>query len=329
MTPAAPAAAADLADPFPAGGARLGAVPTAHGVEGTGTGTGTGTDAGTDADRWELLRALGALTATPPPASRLVSEALGLPPSSAADHTRLFVLDLPPHASIHLGPEGKLGGEGADRVAGLWRALSLDPPADADHVASLLWLCAELGAAAGTCRTAAAQRRLEHARSVLLWEHLASWLPGYLAAAAPYRAAAGWSDLTLAALRRELAATVAVPVLPAALRDAPAPVGPHERAGDVLEAMTVPVRSGFVLTARDVAQAGAEIGVGVRAGERRFALQAMAEQDPRATLTWLARHARHWSGVHAAQSTAPLASEWWAQRAAATAATLERLAGDA
>ena len=313
MTPAAGVVTADPAEPAAADPAA--AEPAAAEPEG--------------ADRWELLRALGALAATPPPASRPVSEALGLPPSAPADHTRLFVQDLPPHASIHLGPEGKLGGEGADRVAGLWRALSLEPPPDADHLASLLWLCAELGAAAGSCRTAVAQRRLEHARSVLLWEHLASWLPGYLAAAAPYPAAGGWSGLTLAALRRELATTAAAAVLPAALRDAPAPVDPHERAGDLLQAMTVPVRTGFVLTARDLARAGADIGVGVRVGERRFAPQAMADQDPRATLSWLAGHARRWAGVHAAQPIASLASEWWAQRAAATAATLERLAGDA
>lgn len=320
-------------------GSRAAAVNVAvAGSDPDGTRAGGGTHAGgtrarrvasAGTDRWELLRALGALTATAPPAGHPISRALGLAPATAADHTRLFVLDLPPHAAIHLGPEGKLGGEGADRVAGLWRALSLDPPADADHLACMLWLYAELGATAGACRTAAARRRLEHARSVLLWEHLASWLPGYLAAAKPYPAAAGWSDLTLAALRRELAATAAAPMLPAALRHAPAPVGPDGGGKALIDAMTAPVRTGFVLTALDVARAGADIGVGVRAGERRFALQTMADQDPRATLGWLATHARRWAGLHATHAAELPASAWWAERAAATAATLQHLAAEA
>src|SRR5581483_7889566 len=78
--------------------------------------------------RWELLRALGAV-ADSPAAARAVAAALGLDPVSDDEHTEAFVLNCPPYAAVYLGPDGALGGEGADRAAGFWRALGLTPPA--------------------------------------------------------------------------------------------------------------------------------------------------------------------------------------------------------
>jgi TorA maturation chaperone TorD len=276
--------------------------------------------------RWELLRALGAVTVVAPPADAPIMEALGLPAWSRADHTRLFVLELPPYASIHLGHEGKLGGDGADRVAGLWRVLGLSPPADADHLAALLTLAAELGDAADRCTTATA-RRLDHARAALVHEHLWSWLPGYLAAVAADPAGSAWADLT----RRAVAAEVAqVPehatCLPAALRDAPPAIDPRIELDDLLDALTAPVRVGFVLTATDLHRAGAATGVGVRRGERRYALRAMLEQEPTALLSWLADHARHWVGVHHAAPCPGPARDWWTARAETSAKVLGDLA---
>ena len=94
--------------------------------------------------RAELLRALGAVAASPPPHCHPVTATLGLPSATAAEHTGVFVLAAPPHAAIHLGPSGMLGGEGLDRVAGFWRAIGLHPPQDADHLGLLLMLYAEL-----------------------------------------------------------------------------------------------------------------------------------------------------------------------------------------
>ena len=79
--------------------------------------------------------------------------ALGLPAPTAAEHTGVFVLSAPPHAAIHLGGEGKLGGEGLDRVAGFWRAIGLTPPPDADQLGVLLMLYAELADAEAAART--------------------------------------------------------------------------------------------------------------------------------------------------------------------------------
>ena len=60
------------------------------------------------AGRWELLRALGTLAIGPPADTAQVARALDLPAWTAVEHTELFVLSLPPYASIHLGPDGKL-----------------------------------------------------------------------------------------------------------------------------------------------------------------------------------------------------------------------------
>jgi hypothetical protein len=280
--------------------------------------------------RWELLRALGACTVLAPPGSDRVTGALGLPAWDRADHTRLFVTDLPPYASIHLGPEGGLGGEGAERVAGVWRALGLDPPSDADHLASLLALYANLASSAQACRTDAARRRLEHARIVLLHEHLWSWVPGYLLAVGDDPAGRQWARLLQRALASEVAVSPKAMTLPAALREAPGPPAIDDGLGDLLNALVAPVRTGFVLTWADLVRAAADAGVGLRRGERRFALRAMLEQDAAVTFAWLTGHAREWVTRHQpgdGDGTDP--GTWWRRRAAATADVLGELSRQA
>ncbi len=275
-----------------------------------------------DAGRWELIRALGAALATPPPGNGSVLDALGLPRQRGAEHTAVFVLSAPPHAAIHLGPEGKLGGEGLDRVAGFWRAMELRPPEDADHLGVLLMLYAELAGAADAATTEAARARLAHARQVLLAEHLGSWAPGYLAAVVDHGIApvTAWAELTAEVLAAELAAAPAGPELPAALREAPGPVTGDEPRDELLDALVAPVRTGLILTRPDLDACARATGLGLRRGERRYALKAMLEQDPRTTLGWLATHAQRWADRHAAGGGA--AASWWAERAAATAAVL-------
>ena len=311
-----------------AGGGVTGDRVTGRSVGDDGNGTDDAAVATPDAGRWELLRTLGAVTATVPPGTDHLFEALGVPPLTRADHTRLFALELPPHASIHLGPEGKLGGEGADRVAGMWRTLGLDPPADADHLSALTALYAELGESAGSSRSERTRLRLEHARATVLWEHLWPWVPGYLdAVRRHHRAARAWADLVGVALVREAGRTAAARALPAALRDAPAGLDPDGSVTDLLDALTAPVRTGFVLDASDVADAATATGAGLRRGERRFALRSLLEQDPRGTLTWLAGHAATWVDLH--RSHHPVAFDpapWWAARAAHSALVLTRLA---
>ena len=280
--------------------------------------------------RWELPRALGAALVTPPPANKQVAEALGLPVLSGVDHTDAFVLTSPPHAAIHLGPEGKLGGEGLDRVAGFWRALGLVAPEDADHLGVLLMLYAELGEAETAASGERRRVQLHRARGALLHEHLWSWAPGYLAAviALAIPSVSEWAELTSETLLKEATEIDPPDMLPLALRAAPAGLQPSDSFDELLDAMVSPVRSGIILTRRDLGQTAAALGVGYRRGERRYTLKAMLEQDKPATVRWLACHARSWSKQHRAGDCGwPCdPSGWWSARAGATAAVLDDMA---
>jgi Uncharacterized component of anaerobic dehydrogenases len=278
------------------------------------------------ATHWELVRALGAVVLTPVPLNAHLCAALGLPAPSRADYTDTFMLNLPPHAAIHLGPEGKLGGEGLDRIAGFWRALGLNPPADVDHLGSLLMLYAGLGEAAMAAPPGLVHDRLASARAAVLAEHIWSWAPGYLAAVAEQSShpIAAWARLTRETLLAETRRTPSTGALPLALRAAPDALTEHASKDEILAAAVAPIRSGFILTHRDLARFAAAIGAGVRRGERRYALQFLLQHDPAAALAQLAAHAAHWSqrpAVHHDQSSA-----WWAQRARHTADALTMIA---
>jgi hypothetical protein len=267
--------------------------------------------------RWELLRALGAVTDNPADAGR-ASRALGLPCPDGAEHTEVFVLNCPPYASVYLGSEGGLGGEGTDRVAGFWRAIGITPPGEPDHLAGLLSLYATLGEAARDSRRPVISEALTRARHTLLAEHLWPWLPGYLDAVAGLGtpALAGWARLARQALLAEYR-PLPGRQLPLALRAAPPPVTAGGPLADLLGALTVPVRSGFILTRRRLAAGARDVGAGYRIGERRFALRTMIEQTPAATFGWLAAEAGRWSQRHGGAAGDP-AEQWWARRAAQT-----------
>ena len=298
------------------------------------------------AGRAELLRALGAVAGSPPPHCGPAAAGLGLPEPTRAEHTAVFVLSAPPHAAIHLGADGKLGGDGLDRVAGFWRALGLSPPPDADHLGVLLMLYAELGDAESQARGERTRGQLRRARTALLWEHLWSWAPGYLTAVARLGIPSVrlWARLALRALTREAREAGAPAALPLALRAAPPGLDPGgagtaagngagteaaARAADahLPDVLLAPVRSGIVLTREDLRRAATAGGTGYRIGERRYALQAMLSQDAAATLGWLSQFASRWAGWHSEQQ--PVAGPdprcWWADRAAATAVALHEL----
>lgn len=146
----------------------------------------------------ELFRALAALVEAPGSGHARIGRVLGLPgePDPAA-FTELFVLQLYPYASVHVGAEGMLGGEARDRVAGFWRALGRKPPAEPDHLAVLLALYATLAERESAERDPTRRPLWRNGRHALLWEHLVSWLLPYLdrvAELAPpfYRA---WGEL--------------------------------------------------------------------------------------------------------------------------------------
>jgi hypothetical protein len=278
---------------------------------------------------WELFRSLGAVVLTPPPDNSALCAALDLPIPTGVEHTDAFVLSAPPHGAIHLGPEGKLGGEGLDRIAGFWRVLGLRAPEDADHLGALLMLYAELGEAEQGASAAQVRSQLRRTRAALFHEHIWSWAPGYLHAVTELgiTSVAAWAQLTEGALRAEYTDLGPAEMLPLALRAAPPGMDAADSLDETLDALVAPIRSGVVLTYRDLAVCGGQVGVGLRRGERRFALKAMLEQDAAATLRWLGDHARRWSERSAAR-TADDVSAWWSHRAANTARVLETLAAE-
>ena len=281
------------------------------------------------AGRWELLRALGAALVSPPPDNTTILSALGLPEMTRVQYTDAFVLSAPPHAAIHHSAEGTLGGEALDRISGFWRVLGLVPPPDADHLGTLLMFYAELGAAESAAGNQRVRRQLQRARIALLQEHLTSWAPAYLwtLRLLPMTAVAAWAELTAAALARETSDIPTAGLLPLALRSAPPPLSPQDSVQKVLDAVVSPLQSGLILTRQELSRAAAELGLGFRQGERRFALKSMLEQDKPGTLTWLAGHAEHWRQLHAGVlpgSDLPVA-QWWSARAAATASALQQI----
>ncbi len=284
----------------------------------------------------ELFRALAALAEPPSDegsAGRLC-EVLGLGAApTASEYAEVFVFQLYPYASVYLGAEGMLGGEARERVAGFWRALGQRPPVEADHLAALLALYARLVELEETEEDAARREGWRGARKALLWEHLLSWLGAYLdklseVAPPSYR---GWGELLMKALLAEVSVVGEQGALPAHLRDAEGFADP--RAGEVeefLQTLLAPARSGLILVRSDLSRAARALGLGARAGERKFTLKSLLGQDAAGVLGWLAEEATAWTRRHRARREALGAvAAWWESRAASSAALLGELASEA
>lgn len=281
----------------------------------------------------ELFRALGVLAEPPSAATPQLAELIDLPSVPEPwQYTDLFLGQMYPYASVYLGPEGMLGGEARDRVAGFWRALGETPPAESDHLSALLGLYARLleleSAATGDQKQA-----WERARAALLWEHLLSWQRCWLRkletiAPPPY---AAWGSVLERALRHEASELTLPNELPVHLKQAPPLPEPRQDGGEAfLEGLLTPVRCGFILTRIDLQTAAADLRLGLRAGERRYALRALIGQDRAATLAWLAGYARQAvEGSSNDQTAVASIDAFWRQRALASATRLEQAASSA
>jgi TorA maturation chaperone TorD len=281
----------------------------------------------------EVLRALALAAEAPSPALERAASALELGPlPTAVEYTDLFEFQLYPYASVYLGGEGMMGGEARDRIAGFWRALGESPPTEPDHLTVLLAAHAELVDRETEARDEATAAHWRHARSAFLWEHLLSWLPVYLDKVSEigpdfYRR---WAALLSRLLAEELAVLAVPQVLPLHLREAPPLGNLGDADGDeFLKAVTTPVRTGMIVVRSDLERCARALGLGLRKGERRFALKSLVGQAPRETLEWLTGEADRWAERHAERTMAPpLVSEFWQERAAAAAVFLRESAVD-
>lgn len=277
----------------------------------------------------DLLRALAVLAEPPGREAARLAGILDLPGSlDEADYTGLFLFQLYPYASVYTGAQGQIGGEARDRVAGFWRALDIAIPAEPDHVAALLGLYATLAEHEAREKGDDRRRALRTARHALFWEHLMSWLPIYLARAEELgsTAYAAWATLLDATLNDEARELGEPAALPRHLQEAPPLPAPDGGADEWLGALLAPVRTGIIVTRFDLARCARDLGLGLRAGERGFALRALLEQDATATLGWMATEARRRAAA-VIDRPAPAAAigRWWAARASATAEALHAL----
>jgi TorA maturation chaperone TorD len=285
----------------------------------------------------ELFRALAVFAEPPASGTAGAAAALdlgALPPAS--EYTEIFVFQLYPYASVYLGAEGMLGGEARDRVAGFWRALGQTPPAEPDHLSVMLALYAHLCELEAGEPDEARRAGWQRARTAYLWEHLLSWLPAYLSKlteiATPFYRR--WGEILLDALRTEARETNASSAhLPLHLREAAGLVDPREgETAEFLQTLLSPARSGMILVRSDLSRAARSLELGLRAGERKYALESLFAQDARGVLDWLAREAHGWSERHRLERD-PLAAvaRAWEAKAEACAQLLEelKLAADA
>jgi TorA maturation chaperone TorD len=259
----------------------------------------------------DLFRALGALCEPPEPAHARLAAALGLPaPPDAATFTEVFAFQLVPYAAPYLSPDGMLGGEAGDRVAGFWRALHLTPPAEPDHLATLLGLYAALSERENTGSWP--MESLREARRALLWEHLLTWVPMYADSMTtlPSVFHREWALLLRQALLQETRPLAPPPPTPLHLRDVPEL--PDLGSEGFPQALLAPVRSGLLITRSELVCAAASTGLAARAGGRAFMLRTLIEQDPAATISWLAEQAAWWIQRHRASvpTLGPIAQHW-------------------
>jgi len=277
----------------------------------------------------ELLRCLGVLAEPPGVETERIAALLELPAAPVGwEYNAIFLEQLYPYASVYLDASGMMGGEARDRIAGFWRALGEVPPAEPDHLGTLLGAYASLAEALPDSTGAPddrAQAAWSRARAAFLWEHLLSWLPLWLAKleqiGSPTYVA--WGRMLGDWLANE-AATLELPEeLPAHLQAAPGLAPPGDDAEAFIAALLSPVRAGFILTPTDLADLAGAAGMALRAGERRYALTALLAQDAAATLEGLADLAAATPALEGSIGA------YWTQRSERTSSLLRELAAGA
>jgi hypothetical protein len=259
-----------------------------------------------------------------------VAEALGLAQTpDGADFAETFLFRLYPYASVYLGPEGMLGGEARERVAGFWRAVGRVPPSEPDHLGALVGLYAGL-LDEGSRSEGAEEEIARQAAAALLFEHVAPWAFDYLERVEVLGGSfyGAWADLLSRTLGAEMARTGAPAGLPVHLSEAPSLADPREEGGEAfLSGLLAPVRTGVILTRSDLGRLAKAENLGLRMGERRYVLEHLLAQEPSTVLRALAVEAEEAAVRHAGRR-AMLGSvaAFWEDRATGTGVLLHELA---
>lgn len=282
----------------------------------------------------EIFRALALFAEPVRESNARVAEALelGAPPAES-EYTETFIFQLYPYASVYLGAEGMMGGEGRDRVAGFWRALGIVPPAEPDHLSVMLALYAELADREAQARDERARHQLHHARRAFLCEHLLSWLPVYLRklreVAAPFYQR--WGETLRSALLEELGLLGQTTQIPLHLRHTLSLADPRERdVEEFLQSLLAPAKCGTILTRADLLRAAQSLGLAPRLGDRRFILRSLFNQNPRGVLEWLHEEAARSMEQHRQDTLAPRAiAAAWLEKSERAVRLLEELKGAA
>ena len=213
---------------------------------------------------------------------------------------------------MYVGSEGKIGGDARDRIAGFWRALHLTPPAEPDHLASLLGLMATLSDQVLTEPEDDRRALFAHSRRALVWEHLSPWLLQYATrvgelGSSTYRE---WAAILVEAIS-DGESMSSVPTHLAVAQD--------DDADDLEDRLLVPVRSGLILTRADLGRAAADLGLGLRMGERAYILDALLRQNRSGMLAWLAEEAERQATLWSKLRGPSVVRRHWTSRATRTA----------
>jgi hypothetical protein len=244
----------------------------------------------------ELYRALAALCERPTPELQGVADSLEVGPlPSVAEHTEVFSLQLRPYASIYLSDDGGLGGEARDRIAGFWRVLGLEPPAECDHLSVLLAFYSELWSREQDAPSEELRERSTHLRRTFLDEHLLSWLPAYLLKLDSFGSGfySHWAALCAQALCQDSHTSAPRPLSLHLRCTTPQPAVDSCDIDALVELLTCPARSGLLLTRGDLTLAARQHGLAGRVGERAFMLRAMLAQSSPELLSWFSQHLEH------------------------------------
>ena len=198
----------------------------------------------------ELLRGLAVLAEPPSKEHEGIIAALGIQATpTSSEYSDVFMFQLYPYASVHLGQEGMMGGDARERVAGFWTAVGQTPPAEPDHLSALLGLYVGLTeqiTIANTEGSSAEAMLLDQSRGALMQEHLAPWVFAYLDRVVEFTSGpyVEWATLLRDVLRSEVTSGGALPVH---LREAPPLADPRKNGSEAfLAGLFAPVRSGAI-----------------------------------------------------------------------------------